>query len=78
MKSYFRPEPNLGRGHSRAPLLPQRADVMSFQKALRSDSDWDDEIVQVAGVLQVVDVHQSWCFGLQAQFESYPPILVFG
>lgn len=61
MKSYFRPEPNLGRGHSRAPLLPQRADVMSFQKALRSDSDWDDEIVQVAGVLQVVDVHQSWC-----------------
>ena len=34
---------------------------MSFQKALRSDSDWDDEIVQVAGVLQVVDVHQSWC-----------------
>ena len=34
---------------------------MSFQKHLRSDSDWDDEIVQVAGVLQVVDVHQTWC-----------------
>ena len=34
---------------------------MSFQKHLRSDGDWDDEIVQVAGVLQVVDVHKTWC-----------------
>ena len=33
---------------------------MSFQKHLRSDSDWDDEIVQVAGVLQVVDVHKTF------------------
>ena len=51
-------ESQIGTRHSR-----QRADriAMSFQKHLRSDSDWDDEIVQVAGVLQVVDVHQTWC-----------------
>lgn len=61
MKSYFRPRAKFRSRPSRAPLLLQRRGVMSFQKVLRSDSDWDDEIVQVAGVLQVVDVHQSWC-----------------
>lgn len=44
----------------RATLADART-AMSFQKHLRSDGDWDDEIVQVAGVLQVVDVHQTWC-----------------
>uniref|UniRef100_A0A7S0T5F4 Thioredoxin domain-containing protein n=1 Tax=Mantoniella antarctica TaxID=81844 RepID=A0A7S0T5F4_9CHLO len=34
---------------------------MAFQTEIKDDRSWTEEIMETPGLLQIIDVHQTWC-----------------